>query len=117
MAETEFDRNAAENLIKAVQEAYFDLRKQSPDRDEHWYLANVWLKRYGSGAEAKEKGEEWAQFTAYKETHEFAILDSPQSIRGLALLLVARERRPSNMKASFLRPLNRWAKPSKTAPF
>jgi hypothetical protein len=31
------------------------------------------------------------QFTAYKETHEFAILDSPQAIRGLALLLVARE--------------------------
>jgi len=91
MAEAEFDRNAAGNLIKAIQETYLDLRKQSPDRDEHWYLANTWLKRYGSETEAKEKGEEWAQFTAYKETHEFAILDSPQSIRGLALLLVARE--------------------------
>jgi hypothetical protein len=74
-----------------VQETYFALRKQYPDKDAHWYLANVWLKRCGSGEEAKEKGEEWAQFTAYKETHEFAILDSPQAIRGLALLLVARE--------------------------
>jgi len=87
----EFDKNAAENLIKAVQDAYFDLRKQSPDKDEHWYLASTWLSRYGSEPEAKEKGEEWAQFTAYKETHEFAILDSLQAIRGLALLLVVRE--------------------------
>jgi hypothetical protein len=87
----ELDRNAAEDLLKAVEDAYFDLRKQYPDKDEHWYLANVWLKRCGSGEEAKEKGEGWTQFTAYKETHEFAILDSPQAIRGLALLLVARE--------------------------
>jgi hypothetical protein len=87
----EFDRNAAEDLLKAVQKTYSDLRKQYPDKDEHWYLANVWLKRCGSETEAKEKGEGWMQFTAYKETHEFAILDSPQAIRGLALLLVARE--------------------------
>ena len=99
MVEAEFDRNAAENLIKAVEETYFDLRKQYPDKDEHWYLANVWLKRYGSEAEAKEKGEEWAQFTAYKETHEFAILDSPQAVRGLALLLVAREMGESAAKS------------------
>jgi hypothetical protein len=91
MAEEEFDRNVTENLIKAIKETYSDLRKQSPDKDEHWYLANTWLQRYGVVDEAKEKGEEWAQFTAYKETHEFAILDSPQAIRGLALLLVARE--------------------------
>ena len=90
MAELD-EKMSAENIIKAVQDAYFDLRKQYPDKDKHWYLANVWLKRCGSGMEAKEKGEEWTQFIAYKETHEFAILDSPQAIRGLALLLVARE--------------------------
>jgi hypothetical protein len=91
MGEAEFEKNVAENLIKAVQETYANLRKQYPDKDEHWYLANVWLKRCGSGEEAKEKGKEWAQFTAYKETHEFAILDSPKAIRGLALLMVAQE--------------------------
>jgi hypothetical protein len=80
----------AQNLIKEMEKTYLDLRQQYPDRDEHWYLANVWLKRCGA-EEAQKKGEEWAQFTAYKETHEFAILDSPQSIRGLALLLMARE--------------------------
>jgi hypothetical protein len=90
MAELD-EKTPAENLIKAVEETYSALCRQYPDKDEHWYLANTWLKRHGSGVEAKEKGEEWAQFTAYKETHEFAILDSPQSIRGLALLLVARE--------------------------
>lgn len=82
---------SSENLIKSLEEIYFDLRKNNPDRDEHWFLANTWLKRYGSGEEAKQKGTEWARFTAYKDTHEFAILEPPASIRGFALLMVNRE--------------------------
>lgn len=82
------ERMLAENLIKSLEKTYFDLRKKHPDKDEHWFLANTWLKKYGSGEEAKEKGAEWAKFTAYKETHQFSILEPPESIRGLALILV-----------------------------
>ena len=88
----ELDKKAAaENLIKSLEQTYFDLRKQHPDQDEHWFLANTWLERYGSGEEAKEKGAEWARFTAYKDTCEFSILEPPESIRGLALSLVYKE--------------------------
>jgi len=82
---------SSEDLIKLLEEIYFDLRKNNPDRDEHWFLANTWLKRYGSGEEAKQKGAEWARFAAYKDTHEFAILEPPTSIRGFALLMINRE--------------------------
>ncbi len=88
----ELDKKApAENLIKSVEQTYFDLRKRYPDQDEHWFLANAWLERYGSGEEAKQKGAEWARFTAYKDTCEFSILEPPESIRGLELFLVFRE--------------------------
>jgi hypothetical protein len=84
-------KTLAEKLIKSVEETYFDLRKKHADKDEHWFLANTWLARYGAQEEAKQKGEDWANFAAYKETHEFAILEPPQSIRGLALLMVVKE--------------------------
>lgn len=88
----ELDKKAkAEALIKSLEETYFDLRKSNPERDEHWFLANTWLKRYGSTDEAKQKGAEWARFTAYRDTHQFAILEPPKSIRGLALLLVYKD--------------------------
>ncbi len=88
----DLDKKApAESLIKSLEQAYFDLRKKHPDQDEHWYLANTWLTRYGSGEEAKQKGTEWARFTAYKDTHQFSISEPPKSIRGLALSLVYKE--------------------------
>ena len=85
------ERMKAENLIKSLEETYSDLRKSNPDKDEHWFLANTWLKRYGSGEEAKEKGAEWAKLTAYKESYQFSILEPPKSIRGLALILIYEE--------------------------
>jgi len=84
-------KTSAEKLIRSVEETYSDLRKKHADKDEHWFLANTWLARYGAQEEAEEKGEDWAKFAAYKETHEFAILEPPQSIRGLALLMVVKE--------------------------
>jgi len=84
-------KGSAENLIKSLEQIYFDLRQQQPDRDEHWFLANTWLKRYGATEEAREKGEEWARFTAYRGSYQFSILEPPASIRGLALHLVYKE--------------------------
>jgi len=82
---------SAENLIKSVEQTYLDLRRENPDQDEHWLLANTWLERYGSNEEAKEKGDEWARFTAYKDTCEFSVLEPPKSIRALALLLAFKD--------------------------
>lgn len=81
----------SEELIQAVGKVYSDLRQKNPDRDEHWLLASTWLERYGCGEEAKEKGAEWARFTAYKDTIEFSMLDSPDSARALALFLAFKE--------------------------
>ena len=85
------EKALAENLIKSLEQTYFDLRKRHPDRDEHWLLANTWLKRYGSAKEARQKGSELMKFIAYKDTHLFSILEPPKSIRGLALFLVYKE--------------------------
>ena len=88
----DLNKNApAEKLIKSLEQTYFGLRKKHPDQDEHWFLANTWLERYGSGEEAKQKGAGWARFTAYKDTCEFSVLEPPKSIRALALFLVFRE--------------------------
>ena len=85
------NKSLSENLIKSLEQTYFDLRKKSPDQDEHWFLANTWLKRYGSIEQAKQKGPKLLKFIAYKETHQFSILEPPDSIRGLALFLVYKE--------------------------
>lgn len=92
LALEEADKKApAENLIIELEQTYFDLRKMHPDRDEHWFLANTWLKRYGSTEQAKQKSPELMKFIAYKDTHQFSILEQPKSIRGLALFLVYKE--------------------------
>jgi len=94
LAREEADKKApAENLMKSLEQTYSDLRKGHPDRDEHWFLANTWLRRYGSTEEAKQKGPELMKFIAYKDTHQFSILEPPRSIRGLALFLVYKELR------------------------
>jgi len=85
------EKAPAENLIKSLEQIYFDLKEKNPDRDEHWFLANTWLKRYGLSKQAKRKGAAWTKFVAYKDTLQFSILESPKSIRGLALFLVYME--------------------------
>jgi hypothetical protein len=85
------EKLTVEKLIQAVERAYSDLRQKNPDRDEHWLLANTWLSRYGSSQEAREKGAEWARFNAYKDTVEFSLLNSPESVRVLALYLAFKE--------------------------
>jgi len=81
----------AENIIKVNEETYFDLKKKHPDRDEHWLLANTWLKIFSSTKEAKRKGPELMKFIAWKDTLNFSILDPPKSIRALALYIVYKE--------------------------
>lgn len=92
LAQEEVDRKAlAGNLIRSLGHTYSDLKSSHPDQDEHWFLANTWLERYGDSEESKHKGPEFTRFTAYKDTHPFSVLEPPKSIRGLVLFLVYKE--------------------------
>jgi hypothetical protein len=84
-------RHRPKKLILLLESTYSRLREQNPDRDEHWLLANTWLARYGSSEQAKEKGAAWARYVAYKDTLQFSILETPKSIKALALFLVYKE--------------------------
>jgi len=81
----------SEDLIKSLEDIYYGLRKKHPGRDEHWYLANTWLSRYGSTKQSRQKGPKLTQFIAYQNTHLYSILEPPKSIRGLVLFLVYKE--------------------------
>jgi len=92
LSQEETEKKAlSENLIRLLENTYYSLKNKYPDRDEHWYLANTWLSRYGSTKQAKQKGSKLTQFIAYKDTHQFSILEPPKSIRGLVLFLVYKE--------------------------
>ena len=80
-----------EKIIQSVEKIYWQLKKDFPNMDEHWYLANTWLKRYGPTEAAKEKGKGLMNFLSYQDTSSFSILDSPKSIRALALFLLYKE--------------------------
>lgn len=49
----------AENLIKSLEQTYFDLRKRHPYRDEHWLLANTWLKNMVPQRRLNKKVQNW----------------------------------------------------------
>ena len=80
-----------EQVIKSIEGHYLKLKETNPGMDEHWFLANSWLQRYKSTQEAKKKGPGLMNFIAYKDTHQFSILDPPKSIRALALFIVYKE--------------------------
>ena len=81
----------SEELIALLETTYHKLRESNPDRDEHWLLANTWLTRYSSSKQAKKKGTSWAKYVAYGDTLLYSVLETPKSIRGLALFLVYKE--------------------------
>lgn len=80
-----------DELIALLETTYHQLQESNPDRDEHWLLANTWLTRYSSSKQAKQKGTSWAKFVAYKDTLQYSVLETPNSIRGLALFLIYKE--------------------------
>lgn len=81
----------ANNLIKSLTDSYLNLKNQNPDRDNHWLLANTWLKRYGNTQQSKQLGKEKINFIAYKDTLNYSVLSYPDSIRALSLFLVYKE--------------------------
>lgn len=86
-----FRKNNSQTLIKSIEDIYFDLKSKNPDKDDHWLLANVFLKRYGNRGEAKQKGPELMRYIAYKDTFQFSVLGSPKSIRAFVLFVIYKE--------------------------
>ena len=78
-------------IIRSIDVIYNQLKNNNIDKDEHWLLINTWITRYGDWEIAKQKGKEWAEFVAYKDTFIFSFLDFPDSIRGLSLYLAYKE--------------------------
>lgn len=81
-----------ENLISLLEQIYNDLKIKNPDKDEHWLLANTWMVRYGDWEASRQKGSKLTKYIAYTTTFPYSFLDTPKSIRGLALFLSYKER-------------------------
>lgn len=81
-----------ETIISSLEQIYNDLKTKNPDKDEHWLLINTYMGRYGNWEVAKQKGPELMKYIAFKDTFQYSLLDSPKSIRGLALFLSYKER-------------------------
>lgn len=87
-----FGLDNKETLICSLEKIYNDLRIKNPDKDEHWFLANTWMAKYGNWEASKQKGPKLTRYIAYTTTFQYSILDTPKSIRGLALFLAYKER-------------------------
>lgn len=80
-----------ENLIYSLEQSYNDLKTKNPDKDEHWLLINTYMARYGNWEASKQKGSELMKYISFKDTFQFSLLETPKSIRALALFLVYKE--------------------------
>lgn len=84
-------KSEGESIIELIEKDYWQLKKEFPNMDEHWYLANTWLKRYKDTEEEKERKQGLMNFMSYQDTFFCSILDSPKSIRALAFFLLYKE--------------------------
>lgn len=84
----------AENTLKANEDTYYILRKKFPNKREHDYLAMTYAARRRAGVIIYKDGitEEQISLLSYTETHQFAVLEPPNSIRALALYILYKER-------------------------
>ena len=77
---------------KTPEEIYIELKNENSDKDGHWLLANTWLVKYVNLQVAKQKGPKLTRYIAYTTTFQWALVDSPDSIKGLSLYLAYKER-------------------------
>ena len=86
-----FGGSKKSEMIRFLEWTYKDLKSKNPDKDEHWFLINTFLARYGNWEASRRKGPALMKFIAFKDTFQYSILDTPKSIRGLVLYLVYKE--------------------------
>lgn len=87
-------RILAQNIIKANEDAYNYCRSNNPGKNEHDYLAMTYATRRKAGVLVGNDSinEEQISILSYTETHQFAVLSPPNSIRALALYILYKER-------------------------
>jgi len=83
--------NDKETLITSLEQIYNDLKAKNSDKDEHWLLINTWIMRYGDWEASKQKDPKVMKYISFKDTFQFSLLETPKSIRALALFLVYKE--------------------------
>lgn len=87
-------RVLAKNIIKANEDTYYYCRANNPGLNEHDYLAMTYAARRKAGVLVGNDSitEEQISILSYTETHQFAVLKPPDSIRALALYILYKEK-------------------------
>ena len=96
----------AKKIIDPITLDFYNLKLLYPDKDEHWYLANTWLRRYEKHSKKIYKYYVLPNATiadirisepsrlpsfSYIESYQFAILKSPESIGAFSYYLLYKE--------------------------
>lgn len=84
-----------EKILSISKQIYDKVKTERPDEDEHFYLATTWLRRFFADKRPYLHGDKLSDEElgnmSWTETMQFAILDSPDSIRALSLYMVHKE--------------------------
>lgn len=104
LASTELSR--ANKIIDPITIDFYTLKLEYPEKDEHWYLANTWLRRYEKPskkdfqyyvlpnvtiADVRVKEPTRLFSFAFVESYQYSILKSPQSIGAFSYYLLYKE--------------------------
>lgn len=85
----------AKRILSITSEIYEKVRSERPDKDEHFYLATTWLRRFFSCKQAYQHGKKLSDEElgnlSWTETINFSILTPPNSVRAMGLYMVYKE--------------------------
>lgn len=96
----------AKKIIDPITIDFYNLKLLYPDMDEHWYLANTWLRRYEKYSKKDFKYYVLPNATiadirisepsrllsfSYIESYQFSILKSPESIGAFSYYILYKE--------------------------
>ena len=96
----------AKKIIDPITLDFYNIKILYPDMDEHWYLANTWLRRYEKHSKKDFKYYVLPNATiadvriteptrllsfSYIESYQFSILKSPESIGAFSYYLLYKE--------------------------
>ena len=84
----------AKNIIKANEDTYYYFRSKNTGKNEHDYLAMTYAARRRAGVLLGNDSinEDQISILSYTETHQFAVLSPPNSIKALSLYILYKER-------------------------
>ncbi|OGU62846.1 MAG: hypothetical protein A2V66_07335 [Ignavibacteria bacterium RBG_13_36_8] len=96
----------AKKIINPITIDFYNLKTLYPEKDEHWYLANTWLRRYekhskkdfkyyvlpnANIADIRISEPSRLLSFSYIESYQFSILKSPESIGAFSYYILYKE--------------------------